>query len=67
MFDLVFITNLPSFYKINLYNRIAKNKNILVIFLHESCSQRNNDFYIGKRDFKYISLGQYNDIIKIIK
>lgn len=67
MYDIVFVTNLPSFYKINLFNRIAQKKNILVIFLKETDCQRNNDFYKGERNFKFISLANNNALIKAIK
>lgn len=33
MLDLVIINNVPAFYKINLYNELAKKVNIYVIFL----------------------------------
>jgi glycosyltransferase involved in cell wall biosynthesis len=32
-YDLVFLTNSPAFYKINLYNKIAEEINIFVFFL----------------------------------
>jgi len=69
--DIVFITNLPSFYKINLFNGIAKEKKILVIFTHVQSEIRNDDFYIGKREFPYISLadksllGKMNFLLKL--
>lgn len=66
-YDTVFLTNLPAFYKINLYNRIAEEKKILVIFTENSCSQRNNDFYRGERNFEYISLEEYRGVKKILK
>ena len=56
--DILFITNLPSFYKINLFNSIAKQKNIFVIFTHDQNSQRNEDFYNGLREFSYVSLAK---------
>ena len=31
-YSKVFITNLPSFYKLNLYNAIAENERIFVVF-----------------------------------
>lgn len=52
--DLIFITNLPSFYKINLYNEIAKKKKILVIFTGDTASLRNPDFFKGEIMFKHI-------------
>ena len=31
-YSKLFITNLPSFYKLNLYNAIAENERIFVVF-----------------------------------
>jgi glycosyltransferase involved in cell wall biosynthesis len=58
-YDIVYITSIPSFYKINLINKIAEKKSILVIFLKDSDKDRNNDFYKGERNFEFISLGKY--------
>ncbi len=45
MYDLVFVTHIPAFYKVNLYNEIAKKKNIFVVFISENTSEvRTNDF-----------------------
>lgn len=66
-YDVVFLTNLPSFYKSNLYNRIAEKKKILVVYFENTCSQRNDDFYKGQRNFEYISLGQYRGIKRLLK
>lgn len=43
-YDLVFITHIPCFYKINLYNRISEQKRVAVIFLGEKSSIRHDDF-----------------------
>lgn len=43
-YDKIFITNQPSFYKVNLYNEIAKKKRILVLFTNHLESERNKDF-----------------------
>lgn len=56
MYNIIYITNLPSFYKVNLFNRIAMNQNLLVIFTHQSNLQRNDDFYLGSREFDYITI-----------
>ena len=45
------ITNLPSFYKIELYNRIAKQQDILVIYTGEKGNDRNKDFFHGSMRF----------------
>ncbi len=46
MFDILIINNCPSFYKINLYNEIAKYKKIFVVFSGIS------DQVVFKKDFK---------------
>lgn len=56
--DKIIITNLPSFYKINLYNEIAKQINILVIYTFDHAQGRNNDFYSGEMRFEHIFLSQ---------
>ena len=43
-YDTVFVTHLPAFYKVNLYNAIAKQQRILVIFLGASSKIRTQDF-----------------------
>jgi hypothetical protein len=43
-YDSVVITNIPNFYKINLYNELAKNVRLLVVFLAKSSEERNADF-----------------------
>ncbi|MFO1257777.1 MAG: glycosyltransferase [Gammaproteobacteria bacterium] len=44
MFDAVFITNLPAFYKTNLYQAIAERKKIFVIFIGRGSQIRTDDF-----------------------
>lgn len=51
-YDLVIITHLPSFYKVNLYNQLAKSKSIHVIFLGAQSLIRSNDFVSDDFDFK---------------
>jgi len=67
MYSIIYITNLPSFYKINLLNRIAQQRKILVVFTHETSTQRNNDFYSGTREFEYISLAHKTTLGKIVE
>jgi len=40
-YSKVFITNLPSFYKLNLYNAIAENERIFVVFTGDTAGERN--------------------------
>lgn len=58
MYDYVFITHLPAFYKINLYNELAKQLNIYVIFISNSSSIRTEDFTKGERNFDYEVINQ---------
>jgi len=55
-FDKVFLTNIPAFYKIRLYNEIAKRAKILVVFLREGNPDRNKDFYAEPRNFEWRTL-----------
>lgn len=55
-YDFVFLTNLPAFYKLNLYNAIAKEKNIFVAFIGNDAEIRNEDFFKGEKQFPFISL-----------
>ena len=52
----IFLTNIPSFYKIRLYNEISKKTNILVVFTGISREERKKDFFSENYDFRYISL-----------
>lgn len=58
MYDTVFITNIPAFYKINLYNEINKKKKIFVIFISQKSFNRTDDFYKGEKFFDYIILNE---------
>lgn len=60
----LFITNIPSFYKINLFNRINEIEPIKVIYTCITENGRNNDFYKGKMYFEYNFLSG-NTISKI--
>lgn len=64
-FNKIIITNLPSFYKINLYNRINYEKKIFVIFTGHSADMRKSDFFSGKIEFDYISLLNYSTFKKL--
>jgi|LSQX01.3.fsa_nt_gb glycosyltransferase involved in cell wall biosynthesis len=63
-FDLIIITNLPAFYKINLFNRVAQSLSVLVIFTHDSSTQRNEDFYHGTRNFHSVSISNMSGFKK---
>ncbi len=52
-FDKVFLTNLPSFYKNNLFTEIAKEKSIYVIYYYHLAGDRNEDFFKGELRFAH--------------
>lgn len=58
MKEIIFITHLPSFYKIKLYNEIAKDKNIFVIFIAKGSVIRTKDFTDCKMNFEYLFLNE---------
>ncbi|HLP97570.1 MAG TPA: glycosyltransferase [Sideroxyarcus sp.] len=55
-YDWVFISHLPSFYKINLFNKIAESAKVLAIFLGETSQERTADFVKGDKQFDYVFL-----------
>jgi len=58
MFEKVFILNVPSFYKVNLLNRISDQINIYVIFLSINNNDRSMNFVSEEMRFKNIILSQ---------
>lgn len=65
----VFITNLPSFYKINLYNGIAEREQIFVLYTGTKGDDRNPDFFQGKMAFRHLFLQgtTWRKIAKILR
>lgn len=59
-YDAVFLTNVPAFYKVNLFNEINKHKKIFVIFVSNESKIRNEDFYSLDFDFDYFFLNKGN-------
>lgn len=68
VYDYIFITNLPAFYKINLYNKLSKLAKIKVIFISNSSAIRNADFSSTKIDFEheFLSTRNYEERNKIL-
>lgn len=52
IYDYVFVTHLPAFYKINLYNKLADRLSILVIFISDSSLIRTQDF-VQTTDYRF--------------
>ena len=65
----IFITPLPAFYKVNLYNEVAKRKNISVWFLgNETNENRASDFVSSEINFNhcFINKGSFQMRNKLI-
>lgn len=56
--DVIFVTPLPAFYKVNLLNRLCEKKRVFVIFLYEMNSRRNKDFVSQGIKFDYVILSK---------
>ena len=50
-YHTIFLTNLPAFYKINLFNAIAAERRVLAVFTGEPEDNRNADFFKGQMRF----------------
>lgn len=63
IYDAVFITNLPAFYKINLYEQLSKKLKIAVIFVGEQSVIRAEKFSKSTQSFNHYFLynGPYED------
>lgn len=66
-YDAVFLTNVPAFYKVNLFNEISKYKKILVIFVSNESKIRNDDFYSFDFNFEhfYLNKGNFEERSKV--
>ena len=62
----IIITNLPSFYKINLYNEINRHCRVLVVYTNDGAQGRNNDFFKGEAQFDYVDL-KSNKFVRIFQ
>ena len=62
MYEYIIVTHIPAFYKINLYNELAKKKKILVIFIASDTNETRSDDFIGlsNSNFQYIVLYEGN-------
>ncbi len=65
-YDIIYVTNLPAFYKIRLLNEISKHKSVLAIFCgFDGCFQRNSDFSAGEMLFDHVTLKSHR--LKAVK
>ncbi|HIF9071229.1 TPA: glycosyltransferase [Photobacterium damselae] len=61
-YDYIIVTHIPAFYKINLYNELAKKIKILVVFIAEDTSEkRSKDFnHLNNANFEYKVLNDFS-------
>ncbi len=55
-YDIIFITNLPAFYKVQLYQALAERARVGVIFLAATSKARTSDFYQASSHFSSLFL-----------
>lgn len=62
MYDYVIITHIPAFYKVNLYNELAKKLKILVVFISTNTSEKRSDDFttLKNANFSYEVLNDEN-------
>ena len=53
MYDYIIVTSIPAFYKVNLYNELNKNFNILVIFIASNTSEKRSEDFISISNCKF--------------
>lgn len=58
VYDTVFVTHLPAFYKVNLYNELAKHARVFVIFIASASQIRSKDFTPHDYAFDYCILNE---------
>lgn len=64
--DKVFVTNLLSFYKKNLYNQLSAQRKILVIVTGDDAETRNANFFKGDIKFEYIFYQKKNVFYRLL-
>jgi glycosyltransferase involved in cell wall biosynthesis len=64
-YSKIFLTNVPSFYKLNLYNRINSQERIFVIFTLDTAEVRKKDFFLGEINFDHVLYDNYSLLKKI--
>lgn len=72
-YDLVFVTNMPSFYKVCLWNELNRSVRVFAIFVDYIEKDRNSDFVSVKPEFDYAllpsssSLGKCRDLMRVLR
>lgn len=71
-YDILFITTMPAFYKVNLFNAVAQHKKILVVYTGSATGIRSKDFIknnacydqITLKNSAYSAIGQFMTLIR---
>lgn len=66
-YQKIFVTNLPAFYKINLFNKIAEKAKILVIFTGHDGDIRDGDFFSEQYQFDVAFLESKSSLFKALE
>lgn len=72
-YDLVFVTNMPSFYKVRLWNELNRHVRVYAIFVDSIEKDRNSDFVSVKPEFSYSVLsssgvaGKSLELLRILR
>lgn len=65
MYDYLIVTHIPNFYKVNLYNELAKKFKIMVIFSANDTKEKRADDFItlanSKFEYKLLHEGEYEN------
>lgn len=60
IYDYIFITNIPSFYKVNMYNALSKELDIMVVFISNKSIIRKDDFFDQEIKFDHVFINDGN-------
>jgi glycosyltransferase involved in cell wall biosynthesis len=60
VYDFIIINNVPAFYKINLFNELAKSHKIKVVFIANNSNIRNSDFTDAIINFEHVFITNKN-------
>lgn len=53
IYDYIIVTHIPAFYKVNLYNELAKRLKILVLFIANNTNEKRADDFITLENAKF--------------
>lgn len=60
MYDYIIVTHIPAFYKVNLYNELAKKLKILVVFIASNTAEKRADDFTTLKNVSFSYEVLYN-------